>query len=71
MSCSNAMSGPNTMIAQSAKVKCMGANGCKGQGACKTARNDCKGQNSCKGKGFIPTSSTKECSDKGGKPMAM
>jgi hypothetical protein len=31
----------------------MGANACKGQGACKTASNACKGQNACKGKGFM------------------
>jgi hypothetical protein len=52
-------------------VKCVGANDCKGHSACKSAQNDCKGQNSCKGKGFINTSSSKECSDKGGKPQAM
>jgi len=65
------MSGPNAMSAETAKVKCVGANDCKGHGACKSAQNDCKGQNSCKGKGFIHTSTTKECSDKGGKPEAM
>ncbi len=32
---------------------CIGANACKGQGACKTASNACKGQNACKGKGFL------------------
>jgi hypothetical protein len=32
---------------------CMGANACKGKGACKTANNACKGQNACKGKGFL------------------
>jgi hypothetical protein len=52
-------------------VKCVGANDCKGHGACESAQNDCKGQNSCKGKGFIHTSSSKECSDKGGKPHAL
>ena len=30
-------------------------------------KHACKGQNSCKGKGFLPTSSAKECTDKGGK----
>lgn len=38
--------------AADAKGHCMGANACKGQGACKTASNACKGQNACKGKGF-------------------
>jgi hypothetical protein len=32
---------------------CIGANSCKGQGACKSASNSCKGQNACKGKGFV------------------
>ena len=35
------------------KVKCYGANSCKGQAECKTAMNSCKGQNSCKGHGFL------------------
>lgn len=35
------------------KVKCYGANSCKGQAECKTAMNSCKGQNSCKGTGFM------------------
>jgi len=34
------------------KVKCYGANSCKGQAECKTAANACKGQNGCKGQGF-------------------
>jgi hypothetical protein len=52
----------------SAKVKCVGANSCKGQGACKSASNDCKGQNGCKGKGFSMMGSEKECQDAGGQP---
>ncbi len=48
------------------KVKCEGANGCKGQGACKTAKNDCAGKNDCKGKGWVSVSA-KDCKDKGGK----
>ncbi len=39
-----------------AKIKCEGANGCKGQTACKTASNDCSGHNECKGKGFLKLS---------------
>jgi len=38
----------------------MGANACKGKGACKTATNACKGQNACKGKGFLEMSKA-EC----------
>ncbi len=39
--------------AEAAKGHCMGANACKGHGACKSASNACKGQNACKGKGFV------------------
>ena len=46
--------------ADAAKVKCEGANGCKGQSACKTAGNACQGQNSCKGKGYLNLSKA-EC----------
>ncbi|HUU25291.1 MAG TPA: hypothetical protein VMW68_06965 [Methyloceanibacter sp.] len=45
--------------------KCFGVNGCKGQGACKTAQNDCKGHNACQGKGFIVMTDT-ECAEKSG-----
>ena len=48
------------------KVKCYGANSCKGQAECKTAMNACKGQNSCKGHGF--TSLTEQaCVDRLGR----
>lgn len=54
---------------------CMGANACKGQGACKTSHNACKGQNACKGKGFTETTK-QDCKVAGGhfekaKPMKM
>ncbi len=39
--------------AEEAMGQCIGANSCKGQGACKSASNSCKGQNACKGKGFL------------------
>ncbi|MGQ0509635.1 MAG: BufA2 family periplasmic bufferin-type metallophore [Betaproteobacteria bacterium] len=42
--------------AQAAKVKCVGVNGCKGQGGCKGASNSCKGLNGCKGQGFVEMS---------------
>lgn len=42
-----------TAVAEEAKGHCVGANACKGQGACKTATNACKGQNACKGHGFL------------------
>jgi len=42
-----------TADASTVKIKCYGANACKGQAECKTAMNSCKGQNSCKGHGFV------------------
>jgi len=48
--------------AEEAKGRCVGANACKGQGACGSASNNCMGQNACKGKGFLVM--TKEECDK-------
>ena len=48
----SAVSAP-VQLADSHIGHCVGANGCKGKGACKTANNACKGQNGCKGKGFL------------------
>jgi uncharacterized membrane protein len=61
---------------QPAQLKCLGANACKGQSACKTATNDCQGKNSCKGKGYVITTDAKSCEAKGGRvgkkaPMPM
>jgi hypothetical protein len=39
--------------AEEVKGHCVGANACKGQGACKTANNACKGLNGCKGLGYL------------------
>ena len=55
-----------TAQAAEAEVKCMGINGCKGQGACRTATNGCSGQNTCKGQGVTMTSH-EHCTAKGGK----
>jgi len=63
-----AAAGSGAPTTESAKVKCLGANSCKGQSSCKSAQNDCKGQNACKGKGFVQTSSSQECTQKGGMP---
>ena len=41
--------------------KCVGANACKGQSACKGGANSCKGLNACKGQGF--SAMTKEKCD--------
>jgi hypothetical protein len=57
----------NSQQSQSATVKCVGANSCKGQSECASKANSCKGQNSCKGKGWITTSSTQQCEQRGGK----
>jgi hypothetical protein len=43
----------------------MGANACKGQSACKTAKNECKGQNACKGQGYLEMTE-EECGTAGG-----
>jgi len=51
---------------QPSQLKCLGANACKGQSACKTATNDCQGKNSCKGKGYVITTDAKSCEAKGG-----
>ena len=51
---------------QAQQLKCLGANACKGQSACKTATSDCMGKNSCKGKGYIVTSDAQTCEAKGG-----
>jgi uncharacterized membrane protein len=53
----------------SADVKCMGANECKGHGKCKTAHNDCKGKNMCKGKGVMMEKSAEACIKVGGTVM--
>ncbi len=54
--------------AHAADVKCVGANACKGQSACKSAKNECKGLNACKGQGFIMTDTAEHCLKAGGKP---
>ncbi len=46
-----AVSAP-AFAADEAKGHCVGANACKGKGACKSASNACAGQNACKGKSF-------------------
>lgn len=55
---------PTASFAQ-AKLHCYGVNSCKGQSACKTAKNECRGQNSCKGQGFQELTA-RECAAAGG-----
>src|SRR5882757_5611280 len=51
--------------ANAADGKCMVANACKGQSACKGGANSCKGLNACKGQGFAMMSEAK-CKATGG-----
>ena len=51
--------------AYAADGKCMAANACKGQSACKGGANSCKGLNACKGQGFAMMSEAK-CKATGG-----
>jgi hypothetical protein len=55
----------SVMAAGGTQGKCFGVNGCKGQGACKTAQNGCKGHNACKGKGWVAMTDT-ECAEASG-----
>jgi hypothetical protein len=57
----------NSQQGQATQVKCVGVNSCKGQSECASKANSCKGQNSCKGKGWITTTSTQQCEQRGGK----
>jgi uncharacterized membrane protein len=43
------------------KVKCYGANACKGQGGCGGAGHACAGKNACKGQGFVEADSKEAC----------
>ena len=65
-----AMAQDSSSTASSAAVKCVAANSCKGQGACKSADNSCKGQNACKGKGFVMMPSADACTKAGGHPAS-
>jgi hypothetical protein len=58
----------NSPSTQATQVKCVSANSCKGQSECASKANSCKGQNSCKGKGWITTSNSQQCEQRGGKP---
>ena len=43
----------STAGAEEAKIKCEGANACKGHSECATAKSACSGQNKCKGQGYV------------------
>jgi len=43
------------------KIKCYGANTCKGTGACGGAGHSCAGKNACKGQGFVKAESEAAC----------
>ena len=50
-----------TAGAEGEKVKCYGANKCKGQGACGGKGHSCAGKNACKGQGYVETDSKEAC----------
>lgn len=60
-----AVSTPSFAQGAAKDVHCYGVNSCKGQSACKTAKNDCRGMNGCKGQGFKEMSA-KACAAAGG-----
>jgi uncharacterized membrane protein len=64
--CASSGGSMQTADAGAVKVKCYGANACKGQAECKTALNDCKGQNACKAKGYV-TLTEQACIDQLGR----
>lgn len=71
--CSKSGDGEGAKSAESAsvdaKVKCMGVNECKGQGACGVpGGHSCAGQNECKGKGWIQASEA-DCAAQGGQVL--
>jgi uncharacterized membrane protein len=43
------------------KIKCYGANACKGHGACGGAGHACAGKNACKGQGFVAVDNEAAC----------
>ncbi len=51
----------STVAYAAGEGKCVCANACKGQSACKGGASACKGQNACKGQGF--SAMTKEKCD--------
>ena len=56
---------PISASAGDEEMKCVGANACKGQSACKTATSECKGLNGCKGQGFVMATKA-ACEEAGG-----
>jgi hypothetical protein len=77
-----AQMGGSSSSNQAATVRCLGANDCKGQSACKilsgevanSPANSGPKENSCKGQGMIYTATTEACTAKGGKvgkPLSM
>ena len=64
--CANTGGSTQSADSGAVKVKCYGANACKGQAECKTSMNSCKGQNACKGQGFMSLTE-KACVEKLGR----
>jgi uncharacterized membrane protein len=57
----NVAGSPSPAAAEDGKVKCYGANSCKGTGACGGKGHSCAGENACKGQGWIHTESEEAC----------
>lgn len=57
----NVAGSPSPAAAEGEKVKCYGANSCKGTGACGGKGHSCAGENACKGQGWIYTESEEAC----------
>ncbi len=53
------------------KIKCYGANSCKGSGACGGAGHSCAGKNACKGQGFVKTDDEASCLKMAGGRLTM
>ncbi len=60
---------PPAKAASTGKVRCLGANSCKGKADCHSPKNACKGMNSCKGQGWIFMESDAACQAAGGKVL--
>jgi uncharacterized membrane protein len=56
-----ALGGTARAADKDAKVKCYGANKCKGQGACGGPGHSCAGKNACKGQGYVETATQEAC----------
>ncbi|MBM4269120.1 MAG: hypothetical protein FJ144_21345 [Deltaproteobacteria bacterium] len=61
MLAASAVAGTAQAAEETGKVKCYGANACKGQGGCAGGGHGCGGKNACKGQGFVEVDSKEAC----------